>query len=38
MADIRNGFIISSIGLDDGDLLGSEHHNAVFAHLARALR
>ena len=31
MADTRDSFIISSIGLDDGDLLGSDHHNAAFA-------
>jgi len=26
MADVRDGSIVSSIGLDDGDLRGSEHN------------
>jgi len=29
MADIRHALIVSSIGLDDGDLQGSEHHNVI---------
>ena len=35
MADIRNAFIISSIGLDDGGLRGSENHIVIGWHKER---